>query len=305
MLLLQWFIYTASSLLVVPNAVLILLLVFALGSPVADKAWACTSDTDHSCMALLSSPDKAAVQAGFCSMSSSQWYWTKPGDKLVSRFNLVCGDAFKAQIANSFFFVGYLIGSGSFGVLSDIYGRKASAFGATLLAAVFTAGAAGVTNYWGLLILRLLTGGTVLCACCVCGRCACVVASCVACLTMRVVLVSSVNAGSRYAQISVPLHTLWSIKTLIALPTLHVPATEAAGCCSSHPSLCTSLRSCLNSSPSSPSAGNILTMLAGIGVAGQALGAYLLATEMLGPTWRGSAGILTQVGMTCGLYHHG
>jgi hypothetical protein len=34
---------------------------------------------------------------------------------------------------------------------------------------------------------------------------------------------------------------------------------------------------------------------AGIGVAGQALGAYLLATEMIGPTWRGVAGIITQV----------
>lgn len=34
---------------------------------------------------------------------------------------------------------------------------------------------------------------------------------------------------------------------------------------------------------------------AGIGVAGQALGAYLLSTEMVGPQWRGVAGIITQV----------
>jgi len=37
----------------------------------------------------------------------------------------------------------------------------------------------------------------------------------------------------------------------------------------------------------------------GIGVAGQALGAYLLSTEMIGPSWRGVAGILTQVCIDC------
>lgn len=42
-----------------------------------------------------------------------------------------------------------------------------------------------------------------------------------------------------------------------------------------------------------------MRLLAGIGVAGQALGAYLLSTEMIGPAWRGVAGILTQVGCTC------
>jgi hypothetical protein len=36
---------------------------------------------------------------------------------------------------------------------------------------------------------------------------------------------------------------------------------------------------------------------AGIGVAGQALGAYLLSTEMVGASWRGVAGIITQVRM--------
>lgn len=34
---------------------------------------------------------------------------------------------------------------------------------------------------------------------------------------------------------------------------------------------------------------------AGIGVAGQALGSFLLATEMIGPSLRGVAGIITQV----------
>lgn len=85
---------------------MILLLVFALGSPIAEKAWTCTDPSDTACIALLQNPDTAAVQAGFCAMQQSQWQWTDPGAKVVSRFNLVCGDAWKAQVANSFFFVG-------------------------------------------------------------------------------------------------------------------------------------------------------------------------------------------------------
>lgn len=92
--------YVAGSLLWVPNAVLILLLVFALGSPVADKAWRCTDPSDSMCSSLLQNPDPAAVTAGFCAMQQSQWAWTDPGSKVVSRFGLVCGEAWKAQVAN-------------------------------------------------------------------------------------------------------------------------------------------------------------------------------------------------------------
>lgn len=157
--------WVAGGLLWIPNAVMILLMVFSLGTPVADKAWACRDPADVTCSSILQNPDSAAVQSGFCTMDPSQWYWTDPGSKVVSRFGLVCGDAWKAQVANSFFFVGYFIGSGLFGVLSDIYGRKASTFGATVLAAVFTAACIGATNYWVLLALRLVTGGARLVYC--------------------------------------------------------------------------------------------------------------------------------------------
>jgi hypothetical protein len=45
------------------------------------------------------------------------------------------------------------------GVLSDMIGRKLSTFGASALAAIFTAACIGATNYWVLLALRLVTGG--------------------------------------------------------------------------------------------------------------------------------------------------
>jgi hypothetical protein len=79
----------AGSLLWVPNAVMILLMVFSLGSPVSDKAWACSNPADSTCNSLLANPDPAAVQAGFCAMDRTQWYWTDPGSKVVSQFGLV------------------------------------------------------------------------------------------------------------------------------------------------------------------------------------------------------------------------
>lgn len=38
-----------------------------------------------------------------------------------------------------------------------------------------------------------------------------------------------------------------------------------------------------------------MRLLSGIGAAGTALGAYILATEAIGPSWRGAMGIYTQV----------
>jgi MFS family permease len=183
----QIIIFTLASLMWVPNAVLILLLVFSLGSPVTDRQWTCNQADDATCAAVWSSPDPAV---SFCSLNPSQWSWTHPRTHMVSEFNLICSESWKSQMANSFFFIGYLIGSGLFGNLADSFGRKKALFGATAASAVFTAACIAATNYWVLVVLRLLTG---------------------------------------------------------------------------------------------------------IGVAGQALGAYILATEMIGPSWRGAAGILSQV----------
>ncbi len=36
-------------------------------------------------------------------------------------------------------------------------------------------------------------------------------------------------------------------------------------------------------------------LLTGIGAAGQALTAYILSTESVGPSWRGTAGVATQL----------
>jgi hypothetical protein len=149
--------FVLASLVWIPNAMLILQLVFSMGNPVRDRAWECTDAADAACAAVLAS---ASPEEGFCRLRRDQWAWTRPGDALVSQFDLVCSgkgggragagcctstschkqrqsrglalscdelaaapdltspgppDAWKSQASNSFFFVGYLIGSGVFG----------------------------------------------------------------------------------------------------------------------------------------------------------------------------------------------
>ena len=71
----------------IPNAVLILQLVFALGSPVADRAWACTDAEDVVCADALAAPDPAAA---LCGLGREKWRWTEPSATLVAQFDLVC-----------------------------------------------------------------------------------------------------------------------------------------------------------------------------------------------------------------------
>jgi hypothetical protein len=62
-----------------------------------------------------------------------------------------------------------------------------------------------------------------------------------------------------------------------------------------HPAACWVVHSA-STAAAAPAEQTPITVLvaAGIGVAGQALGAYLLSTEMIGASWRGVAGIITQ-----------
>ena len=43
---------------------------------------------------------------------------------IVSDWELICSHAWKAQFVNSAFFVGFLVGAGVFGMLSDRYGES-------------------------------------------------------------------------------------------------------------------------------------------------------------------------------------
>jgi MFS family permease len=79
-------------------------------------------------------------------------------DSLVSRFSLVCGEAWKVQLTNSLFFVGAFAGSGLFGLLCDRWGRKVPLFLATGFVAASMFGLLDATSYWAVAGLRVLGG---------------------------------------------------------------------------------------------------------------------------------------------------
>lgn len=80
--------FVLASLAWVPNAMLILMLVFSSGSPVKDHDWKCTDAADAACAAALAAADPAA--AGFCALGRGQWAWTRPQHTLIAQFDLVC-----------------------------------------------------------------------------------------------------------------------------------------------------------------------------------------------------------------------
>lgn len=82
----------------------------------------------------------------------------KLADSLIAHFNLVCGDAWKVQLLNSFMFAGAFLGSGFFGWMSDRYGRKLPLFTATGITAALLFATSAAPNYAFLAVMRALTG---------------------------------------------------------------------------------------------------------------------------------------------------
>ncbi len=87
------------------------------GSPVGARA----TDSLHPCWqplhpsCLLSGGFSARRPTPHAPTSLTPRARTQPSKSIISQFNLICGSAWKSQLANSGFFVGYLIGSGVFG----------------------------------------------------------------------------------------------------------------------------------------------------------------------------------------------
>lgn len=138
------------------TALLILLMVFHVSpSPIKMHWWACSDPADEHCAAVFALADPSKE---FCTLSRDAWSWTHSRWSVISQFNLVCGSAWKSQLANAGFFMGYLIGSGVFGGVSDSRGRKPVLFGCTAFGAACTVGVGLAPNYVVYFIMRLLTG---------------------------------------------------------------------------------------------------------------------------------------------------
>lgn len=80
-----------------PGAVLVLLLVFSLGSPAQERHWECVDASDAACAAALAGAEPAAA---LCGLRREQWRWTRPHESLTAEFDLVCdGGRMRARIA--------------------------------------------------------------------------------------------------------------------------------------------------------------------------------------------------------------
>ncbi|KAJ9531751.1 hypothetical protein QJQ45_021899 [Haematococcus lacustris] len=148
-------ILVSVSVIWIPNALCILLMVFANKDPIKALWWRCMNE-DAECLRVHGSEDPAA--AGFCSLSEDSWAWTASNKSIISQFNLICSNAWLAQLVNSIFFLGYLIGSGTFGNMADRHGRKKTLMFASGLATLGTLMSALSYNYWVYAASRLLTG---------------------------------------------------------------------------------------------------------------------------------------------------
>lgn len=143
------------SLCNIANAFVVLLMVFNNKNPVKEHWFVCTGPTDTMCQQIYSLQDPSTE---FCKMSNGQWDWTEPSRSIVSQFNLICSAAWKTQLVNSAFFVGYLVGSGLFGYLADAWGRKPTLLSSSIVCVIFTAVESFSSNYWFYFVLRLATG---------------------------------------------------------------------------------------------------------------------------------------------------
>ncbi|CAI0438965.1 unnamed protein product [Linum tenue] len=100
------------------------------------------------------------VAQGVCGLDPGSWEWADgPGGTIVAEWGLVCGQKFKVGLVQAAFFVGCMIGAGTFGHLADAtLGRKGSLTVVSIMNAVLGFLTAFSPNYWAYLVVRLLTG---------------------------------------------------------------------------------------------------------------------------------------------------
>ncbi|MCO5614316.1 hypothetical protein L7F22_068594 [Adiantum nelumboides] len=97
--------------------------------------------------------------SSLCSLPPSLWEWIKKDESTVSQWNLVCASSYMQGLAQSCFFIGCLLGAGTFGHLSDSrLGRRGAFMLACMLNAVCGMLTAASPTYWVYILMRAGTG---------------------------------------------------------------------------------------------------------------------------------------------------
>jgi hypothetical protein len=151
-------IFLLASLSWIPVGVVICIMVFMTVDPIKTKEWACVDPSDAACAAVYAAEDPGTAFCDLGEAPGGRWVWLNPSSSLLKEFGLVCSRAWLAQLANSAFFFGYLIGSGLFGSMADAGGRRRALGVSTAVTGVFTCLQTLGSAYPVYLVMRLMAG---------------------------------------------------------------------------------------------------------------------------------------------------
>ncbi|XP_064619908.1 solute carrier family 22 member 3-like isoform X2 [Lineus longissimus] len=80
------------------------------------------------------------------------------GQTIVTEWDLVCEQNFYAELSQTLYTIGTMVGSMAISPLSDMFGRKTVHLGAQVLTAIISTASALVPNYAAFVVLRTLSG---------------------------------------------------------------------------------------------------------------------------------------------------
>ena len=139
--------FALSSVAWFPAAFLTLTSVFTA----REVDWKCA--TENGC-----SDGDGGKLLSICAMDRELWTWVDAKSSIVSEWDLVCAHEYKVQLANSIFFVGFLMGAGILGQIADSKGRIFGLYVSTALASAGALLAAMAGGYWTYFWCTMLRG---------------------------------------------------------------------------------------------------------------------------------------------------
>ncbi|GLJ37893.1 hypothetical protein SUGI_0770920 [Cryptomeria japonica] len=129
----------------------------------AQPSWQCVNSKalDSSKNATVMLPPRwCSPQSDICEMDPSVWEWVNGnGASVVSQWDLICHNKFKAGFPASLFFIGCILGAGILGSLADTcLGRKRTLILSCLIMSVSGFLTALSPNIWVYSAIRLISG---------------------------------------------------------------------------------------------------------------------------------------------------
>ncbi|XP_048579852.1 solute carrier family 22 member 15 isoform X2 [Nematostella vectensis] len=122
-----------------------------------EPPWKCAQDsTTCTLNGTFSSGDENYDSR--CSMNRSDWEFTSGFTSIVSEWDLICGKAAMASLAQSILFIGWIPGAFIIGKLSDMFGRTRMLFPSIAVVAVASLSCSFAQHLWLYLVLRAIVG---------------------------------------------------------------------------------------------------------------------------------------------------